>query len=84
MARGNAVAQFGNETPFLVTVSTLLSSTNSTSLAKWLLGLAKKELKSLNSNRQKTKQQMSSGNENTHCAGYLPLACFGVTRRAGS
>lgn len=56
--RGNAVAHcLEMKTPFLVTVSTLLSGTNSTSLAKWLLGLAKKELKSLNSNRQKTKQQ---------------------------
>ena len=57
MVRGNAVALFGNETLFLVTMSTLLSSANSTLLAKWLVGLAKKEFKSLNSNRQKTKQQ---------------------------
>lgn len=53
MARGNAVALFGNKTLVLVTLSILLSSTNSTSLAKWLLGLAKKEFKSLNSNRRK-------------------------------
>lgn len=57
MARGNAVALLGNETFFLVTTSILLSSANSTSLAKWLLGLVKKEFKSLNSNRKKTKQQ---------------------------
>lgn len=34
---GNAVSLFGNETLSLVTMLILLSSTNSTSLAKWLL-----------------------------------------------
>lgn len=43
MARGNAGALLGNETP--ATMSILLSSANSASLAKWLLGRAKKEFK---------------------------------------
>lgn len=57
MVRGDAVALFRNETPFLVTMLIFFSRANHTLFDKWLLELAKKEFKSLNSNRQKTKQQ---------------------------